>query len=442
MKISKRLVALFDRVVRWSDAVATFAADYWLLLIGSFLVVGSGILKWVQFPFSHNLRGLNFPLLHDPGLTRHLSPFSIAGLGIILLGLGLVLWRRNAYLLGLIAAILITLWAITPAQIAFGQPGILRRLTYELQISPELNVFSKDYMLQNEGSPELIPKRLVLYNAWGRFSGAWAFLRLGWSLFGLGAFLVLCYALSRLPGSRLSTALLYLCLPLGALCVLLIPPAIGQHYFSRGLLAKAEARNQEAIDAFRKAMRWDAWHSHDIDLYATIGELQKQAGIDFNSPERHVSRAVALRQESNFEPAIFEFLQAAEAGGPLAATARKEAAATRVTFGLALYQAGSIGGAVTNWELALVEDPEQIYALPYLSRGYFETARYEAGIQAATRLAELIKDHNFAVANAYSTIGDCYAKLGDDIKARRYYNLSIAADPILNYWALTGLAGE
>ena len=26
-------------------------------------------------------------------------------------------------------------------------------------------------------------------------------------------------------------------------------------------------------------MRWDAWHAEDIDLYATIGQLQKQAGI-------------------------------------------------------------------------------------------------------------------------------------------------------------------
>ena len=42
----------------------------------------------------------------------------------------------------------------------------------------------------------------------------------------------------------------------------------------------------------------------------------------------------------------------------------------------------------------------------------------------------------------YSIAGDCYAKLGKDTEARRYYNLSLAADPTLNYWALTGLAGE
>jgi hypothetical protein len=60
----------------------------------------------------------------------------------------------------------------------------------------------------------------------------------------------------------------------------------------------------------------------------------------------------------------------------------------------------------------------------------------------ADKLANLIKDHKFAVANVYSTAADCYAKLGKDAEARRYYTLSLASDPVLNYWALTGLAGE
>lgn len=442
MKIPKSLASWLDRMVGGAEAAAKVLADHCLLIAGSFLVLGSAILKWVQFPFSHNLRGLNFSFLHDPGLRPHFSLFSVGTMGVVLLVIALVLWRRNAALLGLAAAILLLVWAITPAQIAFRQPSMLRRLTYELAITPELNVFSKDYLLQNAGSPELIPKRLVLYSAWGRFAAAWSFLRLGWYCFGAGAFLIALYALGRLPSGRLMTGALYLCLPLGALVILLLPPAVGQRFFSRGLVAKAEGRNQEAINDFRKAMRWDGWHAYDIDLYATIGELQKQAGIGFNSPERHVSRAVALRQVNDYEPAIFEFSQAAEAGGALAATAQREAAATRVTYGLALYQAGGIGAAVTNWELALAEDPGQIYALPYLARGYYDIGRYEAGIETGKRLTVLINDHNFALANAYSTVGDCYAKLGDDPAARRYYALSLAVDPILNYWALTGLAGE
>ena len=334
------------------------------------------------------------------------------------------------------------LWAITPAQIAFRQPSVLRRLTYELQVAPVQNVFTKDYLVQNYGTPELVPKRLELDTALGRFLAACSFLRFGWYTFGIGVFLVFIYAIERLPGGRLGATLALLGLSVGALLIILIPPAIGQHYYGDGLLAKAKGRNQEAIANFRKAMRWDAWHAQDVGLYATIGQLQKEAGISFDSPERHIKRAVDLRNADEYEQAIFEFNQAGKGEGAVGLTAKREAAATRVTLGVALYHSGGVGGAVTNWELALAEDPSQIYALPFLARGYYDLGRYESGIDAATRLARLIKDHGPAVANAYSTIGDCYAKLGNNDEARTYYRLSLTTDPILNYWALTSLTGE
>jgi tetratricopeptide (TPR) repeat protein len=438
-------IALFvrwkKRLLSWAEAIGNFWAKYWLLVSGTALILGSVVLKWVQFPFSHNLSGVRLSLVTDPGISPHISLFSVGVLGALILIAGIVL-KRIPSVLALAAAILVMLWAITPAQIAFRQPSVLRRLTYELQVAPVQNVFTKDYLVQNYGSPELVPKRLGLESALGRFIAAWSFLRFGWYTFGIGAFLVFIYAIRRLPNGRLGAAFALLGLSTGALLIVLIPPAIGQHHYSDGVLAKAEGRNQEAIADSRKAMRWDAWHAEDVDLYATIGQLQKEAGISFDSPERHIKRAVDLRNADEYEQAIFEFSNAGEAEGAVGLTAKREAAATRVTLGLALYHAGGIGGAVTNWELALAEDPSQIYALPFLVRGYYDLGRYQSGIDAANRLADLIKDHSYAVANVYSTAGDCYAKLGNDAEARRYYNLSLTADPILNYWALTGLAGE
>jgi tetratricopeptide (TPR) repeat protein len=442
VKIPRRLGLLLDRLTGWAEAGGRVWASYWLLIVGSCLVFGSVILKWVQFPFSHNLSGLRFSFLYDPGVTPHLTLFSIGALGFVVLIVGLVLLKRHPFVLGLAAAVLIMLWSITPFQIAFRQPSMLRRLTYELQVMPVLTVFSNDYLLQNFGTPELVPKQLVLYNAWGRFVAAWSFLRLGWYCFGLGALLVAAYAIAQVPNGRLTQVLVLFCLPIGALVIILIPPAIGQHYYKEGNLAATRGHNQEAINNFRKAMRWDSWHAYDVDLYATIGQLQKQTGISSNSPERHIRRAVDLRDANEYEASIFEFSRAVEPGGALAETAQREAAATRMAFGLALYRANGIGSAVTNWEATLAEDPSLIYVLPYLARGYYDLGRYQAGVDTARRLAKLIKGHNFALANAYSITADCYAKLGNDAEARRYYSLSLAADPILNYWALTGLAGD
>jgi len=247
----------------------------------------------------------------------------------------------------------------------------------------------------------------------------------------------------RLPDGKIATGLALVCLPLGAFAIVITPPIIGQHYFNSGSIAKARGHNQEAITGYRKAMTWDAWHAQDIGLYATIGDLQKKSGIENNSPERHISRALELQKANEYEPAIFEFGQAAEAGGALGATVRRESAKTRIALGLALYQAGGIGGAVTSWEHALADDPTQeVYVLPYLARGYFDLGRYEATLQTVNRLVKIIKDHSSMVADAYSLGGDCYAKLGRDAEARRYYNLSYAADWIVNYWAISRLAGD
>ena len=442
MKTPKSLAPWLNRVTSWAELGAHIWARYWLLIIGSCLVFGSVILKWVQFPFSHDVSGLKFSFLRDPGVNPHFALFSAGVMGLGVLIVGIFFLKRYPPALGLAAAILVMIWAITPAQIAFRQPSMLRRLTYELQVNPILNIFTKDYLLQNYGSPELVPKRLVLYSAWGRLVAAWSFLRLGWYCFGLGALLIGAYAIAQMPSGRPTRILNLLCLPIGALAIILIPPAIGQHYYMRGTLAATLGHNQEAIADYRKAIRWDSWHANDIDLYATIGQLQKQAGISHNSAERHIHRAVELRGENEFEAALFEFSRAAEGNGALAETAQREIAVTRMSLGLALYGAGGIGSAVTNWEAALREDPSLIYVLPYLARGYYDVGRYQAGIDAAERLVKLIKNHKYALANAYSIAGDCYAKLGKDAEARRYYSLSLAADPILNYWALTGLAGE
>jgi predicted negative regulator of RcsB-dependent stress response len=427
----------------WADKAARFLAARWLLIIGSFLIFSSAVLKWVQYPLTSNLSGLKLPLFHDPGVIPHVTLLSFGALGIVVLLIGLLLGRFSTPALGLAAAVLVTLCVLTPAHIAFEQPIMLRRLTDELQAMPWRKVFTKEYLPANYGSPEVLPNRLVLYTATGRFLAAFSFLRLGWSCFALGSILVAIYAVRRLPSGKLAIGLAVICLPLGALAIVSTPVIIGQRYFNRGSIAKAQGHNQEAIADYRKAMKWDRWHAQNIGLYATIGDLQRKSGIENNSPERHVSRALELQQAKEYEQAIFELSRAAEAGGLLSAAARRESAKTRVELGLALYQAGGVGGAVTNWQLALADDPTQeVFVLPYLARGYFDLGRYEIALQTVDRVVKIIAGHSSMVADVYSLGGDCYAKLGRDDEARRYYALSYAKDWIVNYWAVSRLAGE
>ncbi|MBA3832249.1 MAG: tetratricopeptide repeat protein [Chthoniobacterales bacterium] len=435
MKITKHLAV-------WAEWAAQFWNSYWLLIVGSGLLFGSVLLKWIEFPFSNNLSGIQLSLSRNSGLMPHLSLLSFGVVGAVVLLVGLLWQRFFTSALGLAGAVLLTLCVLTPAHIAFKQPTMLRRLTDELDVIALTKAFTREVLPQNYGAVELVPRRLVLYTAWGRFLAAWSFLRLGWYCFALGGLLVFAEGIRRLPGGRALTGLMLLCLPIGAFVVVLIPPLIGQHYFAHGAIAKARGRNQEAIADYRKAMRWDAWHAQDIDLYSTIGQLQEEAGIDESSPERHISRAVELRDANEFDPALFEFSRAMEAGGALEAAARRESAQTRIDLGLALYDAGGVGGALASWQQALADDPTQTYALFYLARGYYDIGRYEAGVEAVKRLAKIIPDHTSMLGDVYSLAADCYAKLGRDADARHYYNLSLSADAIENYWALTGLIGQ
>jgi tetratricopeptide (TPR) repeat protein len=431
-----------ERLFSWGEKAGNIWATYWLLIGGSFLILASVVIKWVEFPFSRNLSGLRLPLLGQVGPLPHLSLFSFGLLGLGALGLGIVFRRRFGPALVLAAMLLLTLWVMVPCHIAFQQPALLKRLIDEDVEAPQVKMFTKEYLPQNMGPIEDIPKRPDLYTAWGRLNAGLSFLRIGWYCFGIGSLVVAIYAIGRLTENKAIMVTALICLPVASVGVVLTVPLIAQHYFSAASKAEAEGRNEEAITGYRRAIRLDGWHAQDIALYATIGQLQKLAGLAPGSPERHISRAAEFAQASEYEQAIFELEQAATAPGALGEAARQEAARTRVDLGLAIYRAGGFGGAVSNWEEALAEDPSLLFALSYLARGYYDLASYQTAIDVAVRLAKIVADHDQSLANAYSVAGDSYAKLGRDDDARRYYNLSMTADPILNHWALTGLAGE
>ncbi len=406
--------------------------SYWLLICGSFLIVGSVVLTWIKFPYSWNVAGFELPV---QALVPHIHHFSYGLIGIAVLAVAFYFHFRKHFRRSLLlgAAILFTLWMLLPARLTFREPPLLRRLSEENQAVAAIKAFTRSYVSQNYRSPEEIPKHLDVVTLSGRFAASLSILRLGWYCFGFGSFLVACYAVSRLPGERVASSLVLISLPVGAVTILAVPSVIGQHYFNRGSLARAAGNNEQAIANYRKAMRWDRYYTNGIEVYNLIGQVERQAGLTEGSAERSISRAVDLRAESQYEPAILELQRAAETSPALAKTVRHEAARMRTDMGLACYKAGAIGAAVANWQQALAEDlkgrmlksqPSLLYVLPYLARGNYDLGRYEAGLEAATKWVEITADHGSLQADAYSLAADCYAKLGRDAEARGCYSLS------------------
>ena len=431
-----------ERVELWAGVGASIWGAHWLLFVGSFLVFGSAILKWVNFPFSRHPSGLQLPLLRNIELLPHLSLLSYGVLGACVLATGLaLLWRSDTFL-AVAAAILIAFWVAAPCQIAFQQPALIRRLNAETQDLPMIRGFTKSYLPVNYGPAEEYSKHFELDTVWDRFVAAYSFLGPGWYSFGIGSLLIAIYSIGRLPDERGMTALALGGIPIGVLIIFLTPPVIGQHYFISACTAQARGNNEKAITHYRKAMWWDRWRRQDINIYATIGDLERLSGSGEDSPERHISRVQELRKAREYESAVFELSRAAAWGGVVAIAARCESARTRVDFGSALYNGGGIGAAVTQWQQALVEDPVQQQGLAFLiARGNYDLGRYQASLDALNGILKASGDKPL-LANAYSLAGDCYTRLGRDTDARRSYNQSLKEDILVNFWAMSALTGD
>jgi tetratricopeptide (TPR) repeat protein len=435
-------VKIRKRVELWASVGASIWGAHWLLFIGSFFLFGSAVLEWVYFPFSHHPYGLQLPLLRNVGLVPHLSLLSYGVLGACVLATGLaLLWRSDTFL-AVAAAILIAFWVAAPCQIGFQQPALIRRLNAETQDLRMIRGFTKSYLPVNYGPAEEYSKYFELDTVWDRFVAAYSFLGLGWYCFGIGSFLIVTYSIGRLRGERGMTALAVGGIPIGVLIIFLTPAVIGQHYFISACTAQAQGNNEKAITHYRKAMWWDRWRRQDINIYATIGALERLSGSGKDSPERHISRAQELKEAKEYESAVFELSRAAAWGGPAAITAQRESARTRVDFGIALYNGGGIGAAVTQWQQALAEDPVQQQGLAFLiARGNYDLGRYQASLDALNGILKATGDKP-VLANAYSLAGDCYMKLGRDTDARKSYKLSLKEDMLLNFWAMSVLTGD
>jgi len=441
VEIKKRLATWGEMITSWAVIAAAVWQRHWLLLSGGLLVCGSVLLRWIVFPLSRNASALQLSILRSQPPIPHLQLFSYGVVIIVLLALGVALLGISRRPLICIAAIFVLISITLPLQIGFERPGLLLRLTEELRDVSLTRSFTKQFLPENYGLVQETPAQPELRTAYGRFSAASSFLGLGWLIFTVGSILIALYCIAKTPQRRSITAFAIFGLPSAIFLLLLARPLMAQHYLTRARIAEAQGYNAIAISNYRRAMSWDRWHREDIELYAIIGDLQRQAGLEENSAERHVNRALEFKKANQLDAAIFELGRAAKARGAIASAARNESARLHLDLGLALYRSGAVGSAITNWEESIAEKPVQIQAFFFLARANYDIAHYQAALDAATQVSKMA-GLNSVLANSYSLAGDCYTRLGRDVEARQNYTRSIKLDNDINLWAAIGLIGN
>jgi Tetratricopeptide repeat len=433
-------VKIVARVILWLEAAARIWAAYWLLILGGFFFCGSLILRWVNFPLSRSVNGIQLPFGSNLELVPRYHFFSYGVCAAIVLAAGFVAYRRWRFSLVVAASILATIFLAVPCKLAFEQPSLLHRVDSEANNVAMARSFTREYLPENYGYLEDIPGTVQLNTALGRLLTTLSFLGLGWLCFGVGSTLITFYAFGRATGKRMVGAISF-CLPLAIVSIFLVRPLIGQNRFIQARIAQAQGENERAIARYRKAILWEKWFAEDINIYATIGDLQRQANLAQGSPERRVKRAIDFEQAGNFELALFELDQATSTDGKLGLTARRESARVQADYGLALYRAGAVGSAIVNWEQSLAKNAAQTHVLIFLARGNYDIAHYTEALDADKKVINSVGLISLLV-NAYSLAGDCYTRIGDDDKARQYYTLSIRLDNDINFWATSGLVGN
>ena len=431
-----------QRVPVWAGVAARIWAAHWLLILGSLLIIGSALLKWIYFAFTRHPLGLQLPFLRNIGVIPHFSVLSYGVVGIAVLTVGLVLFWRSARYPPFAVAILISLWVTLPCQIAFQRPAFLSRLIAETKELSMIRDFTRTYLPPNYGPDEDYPREFETETLWDRFLAAYSFLGVGWYCFGIGSLLIAIHVIARLPPQEKLRALTLSGIPAGMAIVLLTPSLIGQYYFASACSTQAQGVREKAITYYRWAMWFDRWRAQDINTYATIGDLERLAGSSKDSPEKHISKAEEFKEQSQYDLAVLELARAADGSGIVASVARRESARTRVDFGMALYRGGGIGAAVTQWQQALQEEPLQQNGLSFLiARGNYDLGRYETSLDVMKGVLRATGD-KLIMANAYSLAGDCYTKLGRDAEARQSYNLSLKWATFSNFWGMSGLTGN
>ena len=133
------------------------------------------------------------------------------------------------------------------------------------------------------------------------------------------------------------------------------------------------------------------WNAQEIDLYVTIGQLPKHAGLALGSPERHI-RGVEFRETISSNAAIFEFTEAAAAGGSLGAQQNSAPCPLRSLLA-SLFTSRVVLAARWLIGSSTRDGSDRDLRVILSGESYYDIGLYQAGIEAVNRLRRSIRSH-------------------------------------------------
>jgi tetratricopeptide (TPR) repeat protein len=413
-----------------------------LLFVG-YGSVGAGlVLRWTNASISRGFAAFSYPLSGDLNHVPHFLLFSYGCLIVVLLLLSpMAVWKKSPALFYVVSAGLFGLSLYAPIQMAYGQPERLRTLLVEHDQYRKIVSFTGADLPINRGVEPTFEPSVNLTTVWNRFQAAEYFMSEGWDLLLAGTFLIFLIALRQFKDrTRLEICLCTLSIYAGILVWSVCGPLAGEYEVRRALIDDLEGRVEMAVLRYQLALKWDRWYRLRPSVFVQIGELHAKSGRT-DTAEYHLYRGTVEEASQHMSEAIYENETAGTMSGQLREIGRREAARVAAEYAVALYAEDAVGGAMTNWQTALQNDPRQFYALFCLCRAYHELAAYPKSIEIGRELLKLCSN-SLILANVHSNLADDFEKLGNFPEARFHYAISEKLDDDRNFRAYNGLTGH
>jgi hypothetical protein len=394
--------------------------------------------KWLNFPLSAQLRGMDYALgPYVPGPQHaHILSFGVVGAGLILAGavmFSLRWWRGLAWT----GVLLVWLAILAPLKATLLDARLLQIMAVEASQQQLATAFTLQALPVNAGTEPTVPTKLNLDTVEDRLTAAWTFAHGGWWMALFGGLLAVGTGAAR---TRSGIPWYYAgagAAGLVAMCSAL--PALAECELMRAHAAEARCDLDGAEGCYRRAMRLDGWQRLNIDNYSALGCLD-EARARRDTAEYLVYQAQLPSTQVDVTAALGELERVRTSDPTFARVVRRREAELETLYARQLHAEGAYGAAVAAGENALERDPDSLLAAYYLSRDYYLTGRYADAIALSMRLATALADPGFR-ANLFSNAGDAYTKTGAYDLAKSAYRLSYRYDYVLNVRGLSALNG-
>ena len=441
-----------DTTTRAHRGLALFVA--WTSALGC---AGAALAtKWLNFPLSRQLRGVDFALGAYTEGAQHARLLSFGCVAAVLLLAGAVAftlrWWRT---LGWIGAVLLWVAVLAPLKATLLDAGLLQMLAVESSQQQLAAAFTQAALPVNFGSEPTQVSRLDLNTIEDRLVAAWTFVHGGWWAVLCGGLLALGRANAecgmrnaefRRKGAKgekgEGNGGVVWWAGAGAMGILLIccaGPALAEWALMDGHAAEARGDLDGAERAYRRAMRLDGWQALNVYNYSELGCLDEARGRR-DTAEYHFYHAELASTQVDLTASLGELEGVRTNDATLARVIRRREAELYTAYARQLHALEAYGAAVTASENGLERDPDSLLARYYLARDYFMIGRYGDAATLSMKLATELADPTFR-ANLFSDAGDAYTKLGAYEDAKVAYRRSYIYDYVLNLRGLAALNG-